>query len=573
MSKSKKINNTLYLFILLNIITIIFISCANHLIINDEAPVWKDNDKKPIKEPKVNKPSIDWNSVNRSTFDPLLQLLDLKGNFKKLANAPQQAINVNSLDEVPNSSWFENRHNLPYTQLTYNEIYEGCNTTNGPDTNGYWLVFNPIVNEVDPSFCIEDSKGDKYLVSFDSIGFSELATGAAIIGSRYFYACGYNVPEEKIIYLRPSNLRIKEGSTIKNEKGELTPFTNEKLKELLEKLEHQPDGSIRSLTSHLLDNKKGPFMYKGTRKDDPNDWCPHEHRRELRALYVISSLVNHHKLKEQNNMDVYVERDGGGYLKHYLFNFRAILGSDGNKPKLPKKGYDNKFDIRDIGSATFTLGAKKRAWKDAKPYEFNSIGYFESEIFEPSEFAPIYPNPAFENMTYQDAYWGAKTVMAFRDDDLRALVDAAKYSDSSAALYLLRKLIERRDKIGEYWFNQVNPIDYPDVKIENDILVLTFEDLLKKYNLDSSNVTYSCQIYIDNKVVLEKELVDVNEIKIEKSKLNDIYKKHSRSDYLIIEFKIKSHRGNSNISPNTNFIIKANLLTNKTSIIGIQHEN
>jgi hypothetical protein len=573
MSKYKIISNSVYLFIILNVIILILISCTSHLIINDEAPVWKDNDKKPIKEPKINNPSIDWISVNRSTFDPLLQILDFKRHFKKLANVPQQALNVNSLDEVPNSSWFNNRHNLPYTKLNYNEIYKGSNITDGPDTNGFWWIINPLLDEVNPSFYIEDSKGNKYKISFDPIGYPELATGASIIGSRYFYACGYNVQEEKIIYWFPEILRIKEGSTFENENGELVPFTNEYLKEFLSKLEHQSDGSIRSLASHSLGNIKGPFMYKGIRKDDPNDWCPHEHRRELRALYVIGSLVNHHKLKEQNNVDVYIERNGGGYLKHYLINFRNILGSDGNKPKLPKKGYDHKFDIRDIGTATITLGAKKREWKESKPYKYNSIGYFESEIFKPREFAPIYSNPAFENLTIQDAYWGAKTVMAFRDNDLKALVDAARYSDSSAVLYLLRTLKERRDKIGKYWFSQVNPIDYPDVKYDNDKFIVTFEDLLIKYKLNSDRVTYFCKVYINNKYLLERKYVDIQKISFEKSKLFDvgsiIQNNHGE---VIIKFKIKSFRENTKLSPYTNFIFKVNFESKEAMVIGIEHE-
>ena len=82
------------------------------------------------------------------------------------------------------------------------------------------------------------------------------------------------------------------------------------------------------------------------------------------------------------------------------------------------------FDLRDVGVSALTLGLKSWGWESHKPYQYPSVGYFESEIFHPAKFNPISPNPAFEQMTLQDAYWGAKVVMAFSDDDLKALVEA-----------------------------------------------------------------------------------------------------------------------------------------------------
>jgi hypothetical protein len=570
-------NKNSYFSILLSVfiagILYLLVSCATHPDIGNEEPFWKDNDKKLIPEPEFKEPSLEWLSVDRTAFDPLLNLLDFKRNFRKLAGAPQPALNVNSLDEVPNSSWFENRHNHPYTRMTPEQIYRGNIITDGPETNGYWKVFRPKIGGTTPGFWIEDSKGDQYIVKFDPVGYSELATGAAVIGSRFFYACGYNVPQETIVYWNPKKLRIKEGAIYKDESGEEKPFTIEKLEQILDQIEHQPDGTIRSLASLSLGNVKGPFSYKGTRRDDPNDWCPHEHRRELRALYILGSLVNHYDLKDHNSMDVYIKEKNRGYLKHYLLDFGSILGSDGDKPKPPKKGYDHLFDLRDVGSSTFTLGLKKRDWKDAIPYQYNSIGYFESAIFKPNKFAPIYPNPAFENMTVQDAYWGAKTIMAFSNEDLKTLVSAAKYSDSISAQYMLEILIERRDKIGNYWFNKINPIDYPEVTFEKDDLILSFEDLLKKYNLDTNKVTYMYQIKINNNKILEKDLVDVNEIKVNKSELENLLPENHRiNKESVIEFKVKSSRKSSKITPYTNFIFKVNFTTKKAKIIGIQHE-
>jgi hypothetical protein len=46
-----------------------------------------------------------------------------------------------------------------------------------------------------------------------------------------------------------------------------------------------------------------------------------------------------------------------------------------------------------------------------------------SRSFEPQNWRPEYPNPAFLNATDDDAFWAAKAVMAFSDDDIRAIVN------------------------------------------------------------------------------------------------------------------------------------------------------
>ena len=111
------------------------------------------------------------------------------------------------------------------------------------------------------------------------------------MGSRFFHACGYNVPEETIVYWKPDLLRIKEGVTYTDNSGQVQPLTMDVLNEVLENVERSPDGYIRSLASAALKNVKGPFSYNGTRRDDPNDWCKHEHRRELRALRTLDHVV------------------------------------------------------------------------------------------------------------------------------------------------------------------------------------------------------------------------------------------------------------------------------------------
>ncbi|MDH3890761.1 MAG: hypothetical protein OEV49_06720 [candidate division Zixibacteria bacterium] len=467
---------------------ILLASCGSHPRIDPEGPFWVDDDRRNIDEPEFREPDLSWTTIDRTVFDPGLELLDLERSARILTGHRKRAVNINSFDEVPNSSWFTNRHG--FERMSTEQIRTGPARTAGPDTTGVWTVFRPKVGGQTPGFWIEDARGDQYIIKFDPHGFPQLGTGAAAVVSRYFHACGYNVAQETIVYWRPEMLRIKEGATIKNAAGKKRPFLQEDLDEILAEVHHEPDGRIRSLASLSLGNVKGPFSYSGRRKDDPNDWCRHEDRRELRGLYVIGSLVNHYDLKDHNSLDVFEEENGRGFLRHYLLDFGSTLGADGHGAKPPIKGYANFFDLRDNFVSLVTLGLKTWPWEYAKPYQYPSIGYFESKLFEPDKFDPIYPNPAFENMTDRDAYWGAKIVMAFTDEDLKALVSTGQYSDPEAEAYLLRTLLERRDKIGRHWFNKINPLDYFEVGYFRRDLQFRFEDLAVKYGLYPDNATY-----------------------------------------------------------------------------------
>jgi len=49
--------------------------------------------------------------------------------------------------------------------------------------------------------------------------------------------------------------------------------------------------------------------------------------------------------------------------------------------------------------------------------------------------------------------------VAFTDDDIRAVVRTGGLTDSGAEQYLIQTLIERRNKIGSYYFDQVLALD------------------------------------------------------------------------------------------------------------------
>ena len=476
---------------------------AHHIKYKPGTVRTDDHDRQTVAQPEVADPVLAWQSLDKTVWRQGEELLDIDRDFRKLFGRPKEAFNINRFDEVPNSSWFTNR--IGFGDISADSLLSSAEDFDGPDTAGVWTVFRHKEQGQMPGLWIKDARGQSYIIKFDPATNPEMHTAATAMGARYFHACGYNVPEETIVNWRPELLRLEPGIKFVDASGNRREMQQADLDAILERADKLPDGRIRSLASKMLGGAIiGPFEYEGRRADDPNDWCQHENRRELRALYVIASFINHYDTKDQNTLDTYIEENGQSYVKHHLIDFGSTFGSNGDRPKDPTVGYCNTFDLRDVVVSWFTLGLKKWGWEDAKPFQYQSIGYFESEIFQPNKWDPIVPNPAFENMTPRDAYWGAKIVMAWRDEEIRKLVETGQYSDEAAKAYLVKTLIERRDKIGRYWFAKVAPLDGFEFTYGASESSIKFSDLAVKYGLESGGTTkYQLSVRHGGKTVVK----------------------------------------------------------------------
>jgi len=459
------------------IVFLCLVGCAAHQPWNlaDTPPTSPDT--RPITvQPEEREPSLYWDAVNQSSFYLIDNSLDLPRQYRKLFGRRREAYNVDAFGEVPNSSWFTNR--MGTVRMSVDQIRRGPNTIDGPDTSGPWTIIRAKTQGVTPGFFVRDAAGETFVLKFDPQNHPELATGAEMVSTTFFYACGYNVPENYLVTFDPSILQIKDGLTFKDKYGEKRSFTKGVLDDVLAKVARRPDGTIRAIASRFLPGKPlGPFSYKGRRKDDPNDRIPHQHRRELRGLRALAELVNHFDTKDHNSLDIWVETDAGGYVKHYLIDFGSTLGSDGDEPKSPYKGYAYVLDMEQALVSLVTLGLRRWSWEGATAEGIPpAVGYFESKRFTPPGWKPLHANPAFDNMTYADAYWATRIIASFSEDDLHACVEAGEYSDPAATEYLVKTLIERRRKIIDYYYNKLNPLDSFCLETANETFTLNFVD-------------------------------------------------------------------------------------------------
>jgi hypothetical protein len=366
--------------------------------------------------------------------------------------------------------------------MSLEALARGANAGSGPAMDEPWSVVGAKTEGITPGFKIRDSRGDLYFIKFDPPQNPELATAAEAISTRFFYALGYNVPENYLTSFTRRQLRIDGKTTLSDRTGHQRPMKDADLDALLARVRQSGNGSYRAIASKVLEGvPAGPFRYYGTRPDDPNDIFPHEHRRELRGLRVFAAWLNHDDSRAINSLDMLVEQDGRHYVRHYLIDFGSTLGSGSLGAQKPRAGWEYLWEPAAAMQRMVTFGLWDSKWNRVSYPEYPSIGNFEATQFLPEEWKPEYPNPAFSNMRDDDAYWAAKIVMAFTDEDIRAIVKTGELSDPRAEEYLIQTLIARRDKIGRHWLGRSTSFDNFSIECGE----LEFEHLASKFGFAS----------------------------------------------------------------------------------------
>ncbi|MGB2715921.1 MAG: hypothetical protein WBC51_17195 [Vicinamibacterales bacterium] len=412
-------------------------------------------------------------------YDAIINLFGRPGKSEVV-----RAESVNTIDEVPDSSWFTNR--LGSRPVTADEITRGPNDDRGP-ASGKWLVHRKA-NGVSPGFTIDDPRGRRYFIKFDPPGYPELGTATEVIVTRLFYALGYYVPQSSIVTLRSEDLEIAGDAEVRTTGGGRRRMRHSDIEEQLSRAHRNADGTYRVVAGEGLPRPVEGFKYEGTRSDDPNDVIPHEDRRELRGLRVFSAWVNHTDAKAINSLDTLVTENGRTFVRHHLIDFNAALGSAGIGPRDRRDGYEYIVETGPAKKALPAFGFAVRPWMTIDYPRYRGIGRFESARFVPEEWRPRVPNPAYIRSRADDTFWAARKLMAMSDDLIRAAVRAGQLTDPVAEKFLTDALIERRNKIGRAWLTAVNPIVDPALAADGS---LTFQNAAVAHGFASAPRGYA----------------------------------------------------------------------------------
>jgi hypothetical protein len=277
-------------------------------------PLWSDDDR-----------ALDASNVvtieDSNAYDFLINSFGSPGERRDV-----RALNVNTVDEVPDSSWFTNR--IGRREMTVAEVVKGPDGAERVSLEG-WVVSGGKSAGVQPGFRMTDRAGQIYQIEVDPPSNPELASGAEIIGTAFYHAMGYHTVEVYLADIDRAALVISEQATIRDPlNGKRRRMKTSDLDLVFDRAARLPDGRYRVLVSRFASGKPmGNFRYYGTRPDDPNDIVAHEHRRELRGARVFAAWLNHDDSRGINSLDMLETSGGRAWIKHYMFDFGSILGS------------------------------------------------------------------------------------------------------------------------------------------------------------------------------------------------------------------------------------------------------
>ena len=369
-----------------------------------------------------------------------------------------RALNVNTVDEVPDSSWFTNR--IGRKDMSVAEIARGPDLLERVNIAD-WKVSGGKSAGVQPGFRMTDPAGQIYQIEVDPPSNPELASGAEMIGTAFYHAIGYNVVDVYVAEIDRDALVIAEGATIRDPlNGRRRSLRKYDLDNVFNRAARLENGRYRVLVSRFAPGTPlGNFRYYSRRPDDPNDLVAHEHRRELRGARVFGAWLNHDDSRGINSLDMLETTNGRAWVKHYMFDFGSILGSGTVYAQRHRSGNEYIYEQKPGWLSLVTLGLYVRPWMTIDyPRVPDSVGRLEAERFEPLKWKPEYPNGAFENMRPDDAFWAARIVSKFSNEAIRAVVAKAAYSDPAATDFMTKTIIARRDKVVAAWINQVCPV-------------------------------------------------------------------------------------------------------------------
>jgi hypothetical protein len=413
-------------------------------------PVWVDDDRAFDAGGALPTATGDIYDFVEHTFLPPVERVD------------GPALNVNTLDEVPDSSWFTNR--IGRERLSREALVRGPDRLTQPNIQDWPIVAGKAEGK-QPGYRVQDSDKHLWQIEFDPPANPEMASAAEVIGTAFYHALGYHVVEVYVADIDPARIRIAPTARMRSPTvpGGVRPFVRADLDAVLARSARRPDGRVRVLASRFADGSPlGSFRYNGQRPDDPNDVFPHEHRRELRANRVFAAWLNHDDSRGLNSLDMLERAGGKSWVKHYMFDFGSIMGSGTVTAQRPRAGNEYIFEGRPGLLTALTFGLYLKPWITIRyPDVPPSVGRFEGTRFKPEAWKPEYPNPAFQNMRPEDAFWGARLVARFSADDIAAIVAKGQYSDPAATAYVTKVLVERQRKVLTTWLNGVTPLVDP----------------------------------------------------------------------------------------------------------------
>jgi hypothetical protein len=408
-------------------------------------PAWADT----VPMPKPTAISYYYDAIEQSLIRPSTRVFDPALLVRKISGKRREAANVDERGQVRlPSTWWTPR--LGHRPVSVDDMLRGPGPGSGP-APGPWTVVRAKTEGVSKGFQIKDAAGQRFAIKFDPPRYPELATSADAVCSRLYWAAGFNAPDNSIATFHRSDLVIDPDATYEVA-GRKHVITEAFVDDLLEDVPAHADGRYRVVASRYLPGTPlGEWRYDGRRNDDPEDLIPHQLRREVRGMWAIHAWLNNTDCSARNTLDMWVTEGGRSFVRHHLIDFSGSLGSASIAPQSLSGGAEYLLNFGTVAGSFLSVGLVPFKWERGVDPGLPSVGFIDAEVFDPEDWRPFIPNPAFDDMTAADVRWGVRIVEAFTDEHIRAAVEFGRYSDPRAVDYLVRTLAARRDRLVETW--------------------------------------------------------------------------------------------------------------------------
>lgn len=429
--------------------------------------VWEDDDRAPFSpRPPVRYVSWRGDAVDHLILRPASEVWTLPVDV--------EAVNVNAWDEVPDSSWFHNR--MGRHQLDPRDVARAACDEVQPAVPTPWRVVGGKPDGSHPGLTIEDADGVRYLLKTDGELQPERASAADAIGAALYWAAGYSTPCNRVHSVRREDLQLDPEARVEMTSGAERALTDTDVEIVLRSAGQADDGRFRVGLSRFFEHEPiGPWDYAGVLEADPNDAVPHELRRELRGGYLLAAWTGHIDVRQENTLAVWHEvGDGVGFVEHRYVDFGDCFGvTIGNERMSRRFEHDHYLNLGNVLVDAVTLGAIDRPWQHGRGGVGETLGFFDAERFRPDEWAPGYPNPAFDARTEHDDAWMARILARFSPAHVQAAVSVGQLSPP-ARRALVETLLERRRRILERYLTRLSPLAWP----RSEAGRVCFEDMM-----------------------------------------------------------------------------------------------
>lgn len=320
---------------------------------------------------------------------------------------------VNSVDEVPASSWFAGGE----------PTFEGFHRNGAPA---------PPLREVKSDGPLPagtrvfvDREGSRWEVTSDEKNRGGMRPAAGAIASRLVWALGYFAAESYVIRMDGEPVLAVRYPAARG------PHADRDAVDL------------------------GPTTALGTRLDDPNDVVDHQRRRTLRAFGLVAAWLGIDEVRPHVMRDVYVGVPGVGFVQHQVVGLSDALGV--GKLVGILHDTDEGRPVHDPWLALGTLGFAPKESLASSATPFARVGVFPVDV-RPSAYRLAVPFPAAIEAQLGDLYWVGKRIAHITHSRIGEAVSAGDL-DPDASAYLDECLLRRRDAVARYAMSLVTPLE------------------------------------------------------------------------------------------------------------------